>query len=215
MTNGNSETVDGVYRDGVRIWAGTPGTVNNRTSLANCPFYVTNSGAMHADNANISGNITATGGRFTGEFRVGDATSVNDESGGFFKILPYRQVQRENSSSYILSGAIVGCDGTGNENLIISANGGNDSGSFGFTTGSHFTEDEIRLRKESPSGGDNGKYYLVEIKDSVYGTSHAETTYYSYLSDSNETSSTENPKSHVPSIFTIGINSYGKIEMVS
>lgn len=217
LTSGTAQTGDSIttaQRGSVRIWAGNP-TVNGTTNLANCPFYVTNTGLLHADNANISGNITATGGRFTGEFRVGDATSVNDESGGFFKILPYRRVQRENGSSYILSGAIVGCDGTGNENLVISANGGNDSGSFGFTTGSEFTEDEIRLRKQSPSGGDNGKYYLVEIKDSVYGTSRAETTYYSYLSDSNETSSTENPKSHVPSIFTIGINSYGKIEMIS
>lgn len=70
MTNGNSETVDGVYRDGVRIWAGTPGTVSNRTSLANCPFYVTNAGVMRADNANVSGTITATDGTIGG-FEIG------------------------------------------------------------------------------------------------------------------------------------------------
>ena len=212
LTSGTAQTGDVFTRGSVRIWAGNP-IVNGTTNLTNCPFYVTNTGELHASNASISGNITATGGRFTGEFRVGDATSVNNKSGGFFKILPYREVPRSNGLSTILSGAIIGCDGTGHENLVISANGGNDSGSFGFTTGSHFDEDEIMLRVDSPDGGDNGKYYIVEVKNNVYKSGAVETTYYSYYQDPNESSN--NPKSHVPSIFTIGINARGKVHIKS
>ena len=44
----------------IRIWAGYP--TNN--SLYNCPFYVTNTGHLHASDAEISGTVNATSGNF-------------------------------------------------------------------------------------------------------------------------------------------------------
>lgn len=57
MTSGSvtsdSSKINGVNRGSVRIWAGTP-TDNN---LYNCPFYVTNTGELHATNVVISGTM--------------------------------------------------------------------------------------------------------------------------------------------------------------
>lgn len=49
----DSSAIDGVIRGDVRIWAGYP----NDGNLYNCPFYVTNTGELHATNVVISGTM--------------------------------------------------------------------------------------------------------------------------------------------------------------
>ena len=60
--SGDGAALDGITRGNVRIWAGTPTSAN----LINCPFYVTNTGYLHATNANITGEIDATSGSIGG-----------------------------------------------------------------------------------------------------------------------------------------------------
>lgn len=62
--SGNSKLLDGIKRDNIRIWAGDP-TANGVNNLNACPFYVTDAGLLHANDAEIRGTVVATSGSFT------------------------------------------------------------------------------------------------------------------------------------------------------
>lgn len=57
--SGNSKLLDGIKRGNIRIWAGDP-TANGVNNLNACPFYVTDAGLLHANNAEITGTVKAT-----------------------------------------------------------------------------------------------------------------------------------------------------------
>ena len=68
ITNGSSTAVDAdsglirnVNRGNVRIWAGTPEANGN---LADCPFYVTDAGFLHAENGEFGGTVSGVTGTF-------------------------------------------------------------------------------------------------------------------------------------------------------
>lgn len=68
ITNGSSTAVDAdsglirnVNRGNVRIWAGTPEANGN---LADCPFYVTDEGFLHAENGEFGGKVSGVTGTF-------------------------------------------------------------------------------------------------------------------------------------------------------
>lgn len=59
--DGDGDAIDGVNRGNVRIWAGTPEANGN---LADCPFYVTDEGFLHAENGEFGGSLSSATGSF-------------------------------------------------------------------------------------------------------------------------------------------------------
>lgn len=59
--DGDGDAIDGVNRGNVRIWAGTPAANGN---LADCPFYVTDEGFLHAENGEFGGSLSSATGSF-------------------------------------------------------------------------------------------------------------------------------------------------------
>lgn len=59
--DGDGDAIDGVNRGNVRIWAGTPEANGN---LADCPFYVTDEGFLHAENGEFGGTVSGVTGTF-------------------------------------------------------------------------------------------------------------------------------------------------------
>ena len=59
--DGDGDAISGVNRGNVRIWAGTPAANGN---LADCPFYVTDGGFLHAENGEFGGTVSGVTGSF-------------------------------------------------------------------------------------------------------------------------------------------------------
>ena len=59
--DGDGDAISGVNRGNVRIWAGTPAANGN---LADCPFYVTDEGFLHAENGEFGGTVSGVTGTF-------------------------------------------------------------------------------------------------------------------------------------------------------
>ena len=59
--DGDGDAISGVNRGNVRIWAGTPEANGN---LADCPFYVTDEGFLHAENGEFGGTVSGVTGTF-------------------------------------------------------------------------------------------------------------------------------------------------------
>ena len=59
--DGDGDAIDGVNRGNVRIWAGTPAANGN---LADCPFYVTDEGFLHAEDGEFGGSLSSVAGTF-------------------------------------------------------------------------------------------------------------------------------------------------------
>lgn len=144
--SGDGDAISGVTRGNVRIWAGAISNGN----LMGCPFYVTDSGFLNAENAQINGDITAqslsfpNGGRIDiNQGTVAIESHQRNETGGFGEIYVdcSGNSRYNNNTAWVSNSRGVGVaveeSGTGTIGSFIVGslpNGSDSTGDFQITT---------------------------------------------------------------------------------
>lgn len=144
--SGDGDAISGITRGNVRIWAGAISNGN----LMGCPFYVTDGGFLHAENAEIDGDITARslsfpdGGRIDiNQGTVAIESHQRNETGGFGEVYIdcSGNSRYNNNTAWVSNSQGVGVEveesGTGTIGSFIVGslpNGSDSTGDFQITT---------------------------------------------------------------------------------